>query len=651
MTDPSPPPLAFDDVVIDFAGRRLIRGGAEQPLEPKAFSVLALLAGSPGRAFTRDEILDAVWTHRHVTPGVLNRVVALLRQALGEDAQHPRLLHTVHATGYRFDLPADADSEAGDPGAAMAAAPGTSAVTAATPGRSRRRPRALPLALLAFLAMLAAAAWWSWWPRAGDGTDIADAAPVTLVVMPLKPIGEGGGEDVLADGLGEELIGTLARIDRLRVIARTSASLAAAESTDPQRLIERLGITHLLEGSLQRDGQRLRIRLRLVDAKGGNALWTRNFDRDAAEVLLLQREIAEAVAGSLALRLGLPEAWTRTGDAEFLRRSLAAWTLIDRFGEPVEDSAERAEGEFRALLRERPDDARARAGLAWALEMRAQQRTPLAPMLREESLREAALARQLDPEVPDAYVLQGLASCRGDDWDGCVGMFTKVRELAPSHPAVGFYCAAMARLGYLDRAEDSRREIVARDPANVYQHYWYGRLLDTMGRHDEALAELSHLGIESANARWYNAAWRGDFAEALRIAETEIGDPRNPDAEAPRLAPGYIATSKALLDPRLWPEAEAEYARLDHDGEVTAFFRIFAPDAPRHAARLIADFHEARLRGHGGWDLLLWTRDLAWLRRDPAFQDYLRDTGILAYWRRHGFPSQCRPDGEGAACD
>src|SRR5688572_12165577 len=118
MSAPEPLPLSFDDVVIDFAGRRLLRGGEVHSLEPKAFAVLALLAASPGRAFSRDDILDAVWGHRHVTPGVLNRVMTLLRHALGEDAHAPRYLHTLHGIGYRFDLPAPAtapDTAAGTP--------------------------------------------------------------------------------------------------------------------------------------------------------------------------------------------------------------------------------------------------------------------------------------------------------------------------------------------------------------------------------------------------------------------------------------------------------------------------------------------------------------------------------------------------------
>ena len=104
MNDSHPSLRAFDDIVIDLEGRRLLRAGQVQPLEPKAFGVLELLTGSPGHVFSREEILDAVWGHRHVTPGVLNRIMTLLRHALGEDAQSPRYLHTVHGYGYRFDL-------------------------------------------------------------------------------------------------------------------------------------------------------------------------------------------------------------------------------------------------------------------------------------------------------------------------------------------------------------------------------------------------------------------------------------------------------------------------------------------------------------------------------------------------------------------
>ena len=132
---PAQGPLVFDDVVIDFDGRRLSRGGCEQALEPKAFAVLALLAASPGRVFTRDEILDAIWGHRHVTQSVLNRIMSLLRQALGEDAQHARLLHTVYGVGYRFELPASAATG----GAAAVGTVATAADPAPSPSRRSGR--------------------------------------------------------------------------------------------------------------------------------------------------------------------------------------------------------------------------------------------------------------------------------------------------------------------------------------------------------------------------------------------------------------------------------------------------------------------------------------------------------------------------------
>jgi TolB-like protein/DNA-binding winged helix-turn-helix (wHTH) protein len=654
---------SFEDTVIDFAGHRLLRAGVEQPLEPKAFAVLALLAGEPGRVFTRDEILDTVWGHRHVTPGVLNRVMTLLRQALGEDAHHPRLLQTVHGVGYRFDLPpASSDPPAtqsahlADPVGNDPASTATGIPHAPTPAPRRWRP-ALFL-LLALVGIGMAGAWW--WKRQTPPPPIAlapatvpmQSAVPTLVVMPLKPIGGGDGVKVIADGLGEELICSLAQIDGLRVIARDSTRRAAAESDDPARLAQRLGITHALEGNLQQAGQSLRVRLRLIDTQGGRALWTRDFDRDASEVLLLQREIAEAVAASLTLKLGLTETPSRSGDAEFLRRHLSARALVNRRDLPPEASTEKAEAEFRELVRERPEDARAHAGLALALELRAQRRPSLAVTLREEAVREATLAQRLDPTLAEPYHVLASNACYRNDWERCLQLDSETARVDPSNADVVYGQAIrLARLGYLDRAEARVRELSARDPLGDTSGFLLGRLLDTQGRHEEARRAFDPPQVSAVYARWYNAVWRKDYTEALQIAETQIGASNHPDAHAARLAPSYIAASRALLDPALWPQALAEFEQFENSTDLSNFTRVLAPDAPDHAADLIDELNRVRQRGYSSWDLLLWTKDLAFLRRDPAFQDFLRDNGILTYWRKHGFPSQCRPDGNGAYCE
>ena len=197
MPQPDPDRLVFSDVVIDFAGRRLLRGGAEQALEPKAFAVLALLASSPGRVFGRDEILDAVWGHRHVTQSVLNRVMSLLRQALGEDAQQPRLLHTVYGIGYRFDVPATE-------GVAAPAIPA---------GRARPRwPRVATVAVLGLLVVGAVA--WKMRGPAGPASPravlVAQAQP-SLAVLPFVDLSQARDQGYLADGLAEEIRDQLAQ--------------------------------------------------------------------------------------------------------------------------------------------------------------------------------------------------------------------------------------------------------------------------------------------------------------------------------------------------------------------------------------------------------------------------------------------------------
>lgn len=671
MSTPLPPPLTFDDLVIDFAGRRLLRGGVEQPLEPKAFDVLALLAGAPGRAFTRDQILDAVWGHRHVTPAVLNRIMSLLRHALGEDAQHPRYLHTLYGVGYRFNLPAAAPVAAG---AAASALPvetvDTPDGTVAPPSlpfveHQRRAIDRLPapslrrwhplLWALPLLAVVAFAGWRAWphgEPAMPPPTARATAAMPTLVVMPLKPIGDLAGVRVIADGLSEELLGGLAQIEGLRVIARESTLIAASESRDPGALAKRLGITHVLEGSLQQTGQALRVRLRLVDAGTGSALWARDFDRDATEVMALQRDIARAVAASLTLKLGLHDVPRKSGDADFLRRLLAAKAMAANIDVPAEVSVDPAEIELRALLRERPDDARVHAGLAMALETRAFRRPELAAALREESLQEARLAQRLDPSLPEPYHLLASEDCRHDRWDACLDGYARLRALSPSRFDSYLSSAwVLARLGYLDRAEALYRDAKARDPINITVDFLLARILDTQGRHDEARDLLAKVGPRGVYARWFNAMFRRDAAAALRNAEAY--DARDASDNYGRLLkPSAVLTSQALADPALWPQAIASMRQFEQEnpGRVS-FGLVFAPDAPAHAPELIEGLAEARRRAYSSYDLLLWTRDLAFLRRDPAFQRYLRESGILAYWRKHGFPKQCRPQGDGALCD
>ena len=272
-SDAKPRTLAFGKVEIDLVGRRVSVDGHLVTFEPKAFEVLALLARSPGKAFTRDEILDAVWGHRHVTPAVLNRVVMLIRQSLGPDADG---LHTVHGVGYRLDAeirttipsgngapialaanlaPATVEAVAVNDGAGErssdmslpveAATPATSAATCvptpATPATPATTPSIAPSAtpvqrfdvscyyvlgalfiavlLLAVGAALRHAA-------APKPAPVAATTSPMLVVLPLRTVGSNPAEAAFAAGLSKELTTRLAHVDGLGVISQTSVTLA-----------------------------------------------------------------------------------------------------------------------------------------------------------------------------------------------------------------------------------------------------------------------------------------------------------------------------------------------------------------------------------------------------------------------------------------
>jgi len=324
--------IVFDAVEVDLAGRRLFVAGTDVPLEPKAFAVLALLARHPGRAFGRDEILDAVWGHRHVTPGVLNRVITMLRQALGERVDDPHYLHTLYGIGYRFDaqvrlldarpvlsgasadatsaepiasattlapapnvpdtqpaspIPATGDTLADSPIASTGVA-GTSPVDLPALASPRMRRRAAVIACL----LLAVVAGSLWLHRTSSS---APAASPVLVVLPLRTSGVDGKEIAFADGLSEDLTTRLARVNGLRLISSASALRAQQDGFGARQLAERLHVTHAIEGSLHEAGDQLRISLRLIETPSGRTLWTQDYDRKFADVFALQQDIAQAV--------------------------------------------------------------------------------------------------------------------------------------------------------------------------------------------------------------------------------------------------------------------------------------------------------------------------------------------------------------------
>ena len=659
--------IVFDRIEIDLAGRRLFVAGVETPLEPKAFAVLAMLARNPGQALTRDEILDAVWGHRHVTPGVLNRVITLLRQALGESAEATQYLHTLHGVGYRFDAvtrslasrPGSAairsnDASRGEPGPASAApappaahaeratatstAADTPVATLAQKSTNRRRLAWLGVVLVCVLI----GAGYLLTPRPIQTQ--ASTSP-TLVVLPLRPVGSAPDESVLADGLSEELITRLARIDGLRLISSTSSSLAQAENFDLNQLAARLHVTHALEGSLRQSGQQLRIDLRLVEIPSGRTLWAQDYDRGLADVFAIQSEIAKSVAGSLTLKLGLAAA-AGERDPQLFREYLQVRHRLAEHPEQAE--YDQLTVSLRELVARAPEYARAHGLLARTLlkELRAGEVTPADSA---EAAREAARALELDPDQIEAHAALATLACRATDWMRCMNEFQRVLELAPAESILRTtYGRWLAGIGYLDQALGQIEIGAASDPLSYEASLFRARVLDTMGRHDEARAAFDVTArlpagtpARLAYARWYNSVWRHDFAAARAFAAQMPFDEHFRDS--------YLAATEALVDSARWPRVEPLIEASERATGRYNFLRQLAPNPDN--AKIIASFEATLKNGSSSYNLLFWNPESAALRRDPAFQDFLRRTHIIDYWRSNGWPTQCHADGERAICD
>jgi TolB-like protein/DNA-binding winged helix-turn-helix (wHTH) protein/tetratricopeptide (TPR) repeat protein len=667
--------IVFDQIEIDLAGHRLFVAGLEMPLEPKAFAVLALLARSPGNAFTRDEILDAVWGHRHVTPGVLNRVMTLLRQALGESAEHAQYLHTLHGVGYRFDAktlllesrratgaaPGNSEAARGqfedppaappvpastgeDSGAGADATPSATPLASAdvmTPRLARSRLRVWLAAL--GICVLAAVGYLLTRP-APEVVAVPAPAP-TLVVLPLHPVGSAPDESALADGLSEELITRLARIDGLRLISRTSASLAQAQNFDFEQLAQRLHVTHVLEGSLRQSGQQLRIDLRLIEIPGGRTLWAQDYDRGLVDVFAIQSEIAKSVAATLTLKLGLGRVASEP-DPQLFRDYLQLWHRLSQH--PDAPEYQQLTASLRALVARAPDYARAHGLLARTLvqDLRA---TTISDTETAEAAREAARALELDPDQVEARAALATIACRATDWVRCMDESRRVVELAPADSiSRAAYGRGLATIGYLAQALQQMEIGAASDPLNYESNLFRARVLDTMGRHDEARAAFEVTArlpagtpARVAYARWYNAIWRHDLAAAREFAG------QMPAAE--HFGESYTGATEALADPQRWPQVKPLIETSERATGRYNFLRLLQPDPD--LPKIIDALEEVLKTGSSSYSLLLWNPEYAALRRDPAFQDFLRRTHIIDYWRSNGWPAQCHAEGERAVCD
>ncbi|MDE2225495.1 MAG: winged helix-turn-helix domain-containing protein [Xanthomonadaceae bacterium] len=635
--------IVFDDIEIDVAGHRLVVGGKDVALEPKTFAVLALLASNPGKTLTHDDILDAVWGHRHVTQNVLHRAIALLRQALGNHSPPRQYIHTVHGVGYRFDaqvllrsspLSLEVSRATASSDVSIVAAPARQIVEADRPIASSPRRYRVAIAIAA-CALVALAAVFIVRTRTA-----APPASPTLVVLPLQVIGDDRNEAAFAAGLSEELTTQLARVNGLRLISGISPTIARKDGFDPSQLAGKLHTTHALEGSLREAGDKLRISLRLIETPSGRTLWAQDYDRTAGDVFDVQQEIAQAVAGALALPIGLARARVPAPDPQVFREYLQLRHVFLASNDMT--AFAQAERDLNALAARAPDFAPVHALLALNLASDFEGEGK-----EHAALREARKALAIDPDDSYAHDALGQVAAHNRDWATVKKEYDTALALNPADPVAhnidGMF---LSRLGYGEQALTQFEIAYASDPLGYWVTYNMGTHLDVLGRHAEAKTYLDLLpgreakpSVMTEGARWRNAIWWKDFVAARSFAA------QMPESDGLRKA--YVAVTDALIDPDAWPQAEAAIGESESAlGARPDRLRLYEPRPD--AADILATFEPGDQQPGGN---LIWAPGYAAMRRDPAFQDFLRQMKFIDFWNVNGWPPQCKPAGNGARCD
>src|ERR1700674_1853416 len=308
-------------------------------------------------------------------------------------------------------------------------------------------------------------AWWGQGSHPLTSAAISGSVPsrISLAVLPLRNLSGSPEHDYFSDGLTEELIGQLARIDpdRLGIIARASAMKYKQSSKGISQIARELGVTYLLEGSVRRDGDRVRISAALIRASDQTSLWNEAYDRDLRDVLKLQAEVAEAVAKEIALKVSSGERarLKRSGpvDPEAFSAYLRGRYLWNR---RTPEALQKAIECFQESIAHAPNYAPAHAGIADCYAILASAHVGVLPPIEgmPRAIAAAEKALQLDPELADAHASLGNARFRYEfDWSTAEQCFKRALELNHS------YASALQ---------------------------WHSSYLQTVDRIDESLAEL-----------------------------------------------------------------------------------------------------------------------------------------------------------------
>jgi TolB-like protein/DNA-binding winged helix-turn-helix (wHTH) protein/lipoprotein NlpI len=490
---------SFQSFRLDTADQCLWRGQERVPIAPKAFDVLRYLVENPGRLVTQDEVLDKLWPETYVNPEVFRKYILDIRKILGDRPDKPEFIETVTKRGYRFIAPVIDDERTTLPPDLTTQKQRVALEPAAPPQIKTFRTQYFQrLAIIPILAVVVATAMASHFWFARRRATLSPSNAKSIAVLPFVDMSPAKDQEYFSDGLAEQLIHELAKVSGLKVVGRSSAFQFKGKNEDLREVGRKLGVSNILEGSVRREGNHVRITADLIKADDGFQLWSQTYDREINDIFAVQEEIARSATGALQVKLlnaNGPDisASLRNTSPEAYQAYLQGQYFNGRGVEKV-DLATALNYANQAIQLDK------NYAPAWALRSYVLNRMAGFVLMdqREGYRRARADAQQaiaLDPNLAAGYLALGWVQMKQDwDWKSTEASLNKAAELEPgSVDVLRFRTDLYRTLGRLDEAIDLQKQVVALDPLRAWSYAVLGNMLFEMGRYEEAQATLQKL--------------------------------------------------------------------------------------------------------------------------------------------------------------
>jgi TolB-like protein/DNA-binding winged helix-turn-helix (wHTH) protein/Tfp pilus assembly protein PilF len=630
--------VRFGVFEANLTARELRKHGTNVRLRGQPFYILSLLLERPGEVVTRDEMRQKLWPADTFVDfeHSLNSAIKKLRAVLGDSPDNSRYIETIPRLGYRFVAPVQ---EVPPPGVAVVevSTNAKEAQALAAPQISRRRWPLFVAGGLAVVALAALAtfAWRKTHLRPGLGGE-----KVALAVLPFSNLTGDAGQEYFSDGLTEEMIAQLGRVDpeRLSVIARTSVMHYKGSSETLPEIGRELGVQYVLEGSVRRDSERVRITTQLVRVKDQIPVWSRQYDRELAGLLTLQHEVAEEVADEMQVTLGEKRkaAGAPVGKPAAPPDSYETYDLYLQgryfWNKRTKEGFQRAADYFQQAIARDPNYARAYAGLADTDGLMSTWYLGPQNELMPKGRAAAQKALQLDDTLAEAHTSLALIAENYDyDWQTAEKEFKRAIQLDPSYAtAHQWYAEYLSWMGRFDEALVESEKARQLDPLSMIIAADHAMILYFARQYNRAIAQAhTVLNMDPTSSRAENVLINS-YVQEHRFAEAqEFIDEHHKEGVKNQ----WIAIFEAIIYGNEGRDAEAqeELSRAEQfawkpEQRIPAL--LVVNSAVGRKDETIALLQEAVLSHSNTVTAMKVDPMYDFLRSDPRFQEVLRRVGL-----------------------